>query len=265
MSLNKATLEQLVELSNLIYDENDTVEVFLVMNDYDEQATRESLIEVIKEGIHYLKYDGNNDDFNAMYWFVKGIKTADDHWKSLMNIGEQPLIKQLPVPHAPKHPKQPQRYDQTDEFIKRKNKRLDDELFSDIKQKPKHKDVMAHRAADEILDEYHKHRAQTKFNYNLNKEAITIQASKANYQRMLNDLLNNKPLLRSLPPAIMKELKPYHQKIFEGENELFIDWISKFGHEFVSKADDQLLVNIPHDYDKALFLLNQHRQKYPNS
>ena len=201
MSFDNASLEQLVELSNLIFDENDTVEVFLVMNDYDEQSTRESLIEAIKEGVHDLKYDGNNDDFNAMYWFVKGIKTADAHWESLMNIQPQPLIKQLPVPHAPKHPKQPQRYDQTDEFIKRKNKRLDDELFNDIKQKPKHKDV---------VHEYHKHRAQTKFNYNLNKEAITIQASKANYQRMLNDLLNNKPLLRPLPPAIMKELKPYH-------------------------------------------------------
>ena len=78
MSLNKATLEQLVELSNLIYDENDTVEVFLVMNDYNEQTTRESLIEVINEGIQELNYDGDTNDYNAIYWFVKGVKRSDD-------------------------------------------------------------------------------------------------------------------------------------------------------------------------------------------
>ena len=37
MSSDNTSLEQLVDLSNLIYDENDTIEIFLSLNDYDEQ------------------------------------------------------------------------------------------------------------------------------------------------------------------------------------------------------------------------------------
>ena len=245
MSFDNTSLEQLAELYNLITDDNISVNETLSAYDNNEEQLREDLINnITDELLDNYNYDGDYEDFNAIYWFVKGVKS---------------------IPNPPLKLNPPKRYDQSDEFIRRKNKRLDDELFNDIKQKHKNKDVVAHRAVDEILHEYHKHRAQTKFNYNLNKEAITIQASKANYQRMLNEMLNSKPLLRPLPPAVMKELKPYHQKIFEGENQLFIDWISKFGHEFVNKADDQLLVDVPHDYDKALFLLNQHRSRYPNS
>ena len=194
MSFDNASLEQLAELYNLITDDNLSVNETLLDYDNNEEQLREDLINSITdELLDKYNYDGDYEDFNAIYWFVKGFKSIPN-----------PPLKLCP----------PKRYDQSDEFIKRKNKRLDDELFNDIKQKLKHKDV---------VHEYHKHRSQTKFNYRLNKEAITIQASKANYQRMLNDLINSKPLLRPLPPAIMKELKPYHQKIFEGENELFID------------------------------------------
>ena len=185
MSLNKATLEQLVELSNLIYDENDTVEVFLVMNDYNEQTTRESLIEVINEGIQELNYDGDTNDYNAIYWFFKGVKRSDDN-----------------------------------------------EFFNKLKQLPK---------ANDPLDDFTRQQSQDKFNDKLNKESASIHTSKNNYKQMLNDLIKNKPILRPLPPESMKELKPYHQQLFEAQNQELIDFFDNFGHDFESKDVEHLI------------------------
>ena len=235
------SLEQLIELYNLITDDTNDFNEMLSAYDNNEEQLREDIINnITDELLDNYNYDGDYEDYNAIYWYVKGVKS---------------------IPPPPDHLNPPKRYDQSDDYINRINKRKDDALFNEL-HKLKHKDVMAHRAADEILNEFNKHRAQTKFNDKLKKETTTIHASKANYQRMLKDLINNKPLLRPLAPEIMKELKPYHQKLFEGENELFIDWISNFGHEFESKDVDHLIVNIPHDYSQAKRLLREHQSLY---
>ncbi|KAK8840061.1 hypothetical protein M9Y10_030994 [Tritrichomonas musculus] len=236
MSINNAPINKLIELYNLITDDTNDFSEMLSAYDNNEGQLREDIINnITDELLDNYNYDGDYEDYNAIYWYVKGVKS---------------------IPPPPDHLNPPKRYDQSDDYINRINKRKDDALFNEL-HKLKHKDAMAHRAADEILNEFNKHRAQTKFNDKLKKETTTIHASKANYQRMLKDLINNKPLLRPLAPEIMKELKPYHQKLFEGENELFIDWISNFGHEFESKDVDHLIVNIPHDYSQAKRLLRE--------
>ncbi|KAK8838032.1 hypothetical protein M9Y10_035980 [Tritrichomonas musculus] len=83
------------------------------------------------------------------------------------------------------------------------------------------------------------------------------------YKQLLNELINNPPLLRPLPPQIMKPLKPYAQKLFEGQNEQYIEFIKQYGHDFKSKDEEYLIVNEPHDREQALRLLQNHRKKYP--
>ena len=61
----------------------------------------------------------------------------------------------------------------------------------------------------------------------------------------------------------MNPLKPYAQKLFEGENEEYIEFMKEFGHDFTSKDDEYLIVNIPHDREQAFHLLDKHHQKYP--
>ena len=196
------SLEQLIELYNLITDETNDFNEVLSAYDNNEEQLREDLISRITDELldKYI-YNGDYEDYNAIYWYIKGVKS---------------------IPNPPDHLNSPKRYDQTDDYINRIKKRTDDALLDGL-HKLKHKDT---------INEFNKHRAQTKFNDKLKKETTTIHASKANYQRMLNDLINNKPLLKPLAPEIMKELKPYHQKLFEAENEELIKFFDNFGHEF---------------------------------
>lgn len=60
----------------------------------------------------------------------------------------------------------------------------------------------------------------------------------------------------------MKPLKPYAQKLFEGQNEQYIEFIKQFGHDFKSLDEEQLIVNEPHDREQALRLLQRHHTKY---
>ncbi|KAK8834395.1 hypothetical protein M9Y10_025167 [Tritrichomonas musculus] len=61
----------------------------------------------------------------------------------------------------------------------------------------------------------------------------------------------------------MNPPKPYAQKLFEGENEEYIEFMKEFGHDFTSKDDEYLIVNIPHDREQAFRLFDKHHQKYP--
>ncbi|KAK8876153.1 hypothetical protein M9Y10_006342 [Tritrichomonas musculus] len=170
--------------------------------DNNEEQLREDLISRITDELldKYI-YNGDYEDYNAIYWYIKGVKS---------------------IPNPPDHLNSPKRYDQTDDYINRIKKRTDDALLDGL-HKLKHKDA---------INEFNKHRAQNKFNDKLKKETTTTHASKTNYQRMLNDLINNKPFLKPLAPEIMKELKPYHKKLFEAENEELIKFFDNFGHEF---------------------------------
>ncbi|KAK8886403.1 hypothetical protein M9Y10_041866, partial [Tritrichomonas musculus] len=121
-----------------------------------------------------------------------------------------------------------------------------------------YKNLHKYKISDPI-DEYNKRKTHDKFNSQINKEKSII-THKLKYKNMLNELLNNKPLLKPLPPTEMKQLKPYAQKLFEAQNEELINFFENFGHDFQSKDYDYLIVNIPHDYDQALNLLIQHRK-----
>ena len=168
--LDDCEIGELVELSNLIYDENDRIDDFMSISNGDEQLVRASLIEAISEGLLDKGYDGGND-YYAMYWFMKGSKAADDHWESLMNIQPQPLIKQLHVPHAPKHPKQPMRYIDSDAPLFNKLKRL-------------------RKDSDPLVD-FNRQRLHEKFNRDLRKKDDSLMDSIKKQHRYLNEFWRN--------------------------------------------------------------------------
>ena len=88
-----------------------------------------------------------------------------------------------------------------------------------------------------------------KFTDNINKESSQIKTSKANYRKMLDKLITERPIL---PPDEMLELKPYSIQLFEKNNEDLIDYFKTFGHDFKSKSDEYLTINEPNDEYKAL-------------
>ncbi|KAK8896284.1 hypothetical protein M9Y10_014181 [Tritrichomonas musculus] len=59
-----------------------------------------------------------------------------------------------------------------------------------------------------------------RFNEKIEKENIQIQASKANYKRMLDDLRKPLPTLRPLPD----DAKPYPQILFENQNQELLEY-----------------------------------------
>ena len=118
-------LDKIIELYNLITDSNDDLNEILSAYDNNENQLRNDLNDEIADTLlDKYNYDGDYEDFNAIYYFIKGVKSADAHWESLMNIQSQPLIKQLHIPHAPKHPKQPKKYIDSDTSFFNKLKRL---------------------------------------------------------------------------------------------------------------------------------------------
>ena len=115
-----------------------------------------------------------------------------------MNLPFQPEIKYLGIPHAPKYPKAPKRFiDSNDSaylnYFKRKHFNVKDKV----------RDILRKR-----------------FNEKIEKENIQIQASKANYKRMLDDLRKPLPTLRPLPD----DAKPYPQILFENQNQELLEY-----------------------------------------
>ena len=83
------TIQNLIDLSNLLYGDNDTYEDWFEAFGNDEKI-RIELIESINEKLKANNYDGPND-YYAMYWFAKGLN--------------------LPVPQKPK------RYVDSDDYL----------------------------------------------------------------------------------------------------------------------------------------------------
>ena len=71
MSLDNTPTNKLIELSNLLYHENDTFDDWFEVFK-DEDQIRKELIEMLVLDILDKGYDGKND-YNSMYWFVKGL------------------------------------------------------------------------------------------------------------------------------------------------------------------------------------------------
>ena len=91
------TIQNLIDLSNLLYGDNDTYEDWLKAFDNEGKAhdsvdeqIRIELIDSIKNELKANNYDGPND-YYAMYWFAKGLN--------------------LPVPQKPK------RYVDSDDYL----------------------------------------------------------------------------------------------------------------------------------------------------
>ena len=104
MTLDNSTTEQLIELFKL-FDDSIIPEI---QQRHDEQFLRDYLIETITELLIDYGYDGDNN-YDSMYWFAKGLNIPS--------------------------PKPLQRYIDTDEYKNREQKRADDELFKNIKNK----------------------------------------------------------------------------------------------------------------------------------
>ena len=148
----------------------------------------------------------------------------------------------------------PNKYDLIYSFVKGYNKRLDNDFFSTLKQRA----IPLGNISIDKVDEFNKKILREKFNEKIKDENIR----NIKYKKLLNELINEKPILKPLPPKEMIPLKPYHEKLFEANNNEFIDFINHFGHDFNSKDDNNLLVNMPNDYEKAVELLNKVRNKY---
>ena len=102
---------------------------------------------------------------------------TDDAWESLMNIQPQPLIKQLHVPHAPKHPKQVTKYIDSDI-----------PLFNKLKHLRKINDPsLSGTASLEVLYEFNRQRLHEKFNRDLHKKDDSLMDSIKKQHRYLNE------------------------------------------------------------------------------
>lgn len=122
-------LMQLVELNNLMNDDNLSVNEWLEAFDDNEDQVREELLNIIIDDLmDKYNYDGDYEDFNAMNYFIKGVKS---------------------VPTPPNHPTQPQRYDQSDDYLFNKLKRL--------------------RKINNPLDDFIRQQLQLKFNRDMHK------------------------------------------------------------------------------------------------
>ena len=263
--LERKTKDKLVDLLNLLKGYHETTEEYLNWVETEEELRGLLIHDIINDLITEKNYDGDND-CDVMYWFTKGIqsekerqKMEEDAINDLMNMGYQEPIKHMKIPHVPKQMKQPKRYVDSDEF-----KRKEDEKYFKKMNKDKYKKV-------DPFDEHVRDKMKAKFNYRIQKESNEIKnmervynTSKEVYKEMLDKLVNEKPILRPLPPGEMLDLKPNSEYLFEKNNEMLIDYFTKFGHEFENKDDEYLIVNEPHDKEKARAELLVHRKKYLN-
>ena len=111
MTRENVTIQDLVNLFNLITGDNDTYEYWLEAFDNDEKI-RIELIDYINRELKANNYDGEND-YHAMYWFAKGFK--------------------LPAPQKPK------RYvDSDDYFFHQLHKYKVQDKINDFKRKRIH-------------------------------------------------------------------------------------------------------------------------------
>ena len=72
MTLENSSIQDLINLDNLLNNDIYTYEEWFDAVNNDEQIRKE-LIESINEKINSNKYDGPND-YHAMYWFAKGLR-----------------------------------------------------------------------------------------------------------------------------------------------------------------------------------------------
>ena len=137
MTLENCSTSKLIEFADfLMIDPNGTM-FENSLESFGEDLFREILIMLIDQTLRLeYDYEGPND-YNAMYWYAKGIKTYNDAVSDLYRIGYQEATNQSLIPSLPKSHNQPKRYDETDEYRSREQKKADEMLFKNITEKYK--------------------------------------------------------------------------------------------------------------------------------
>ena len=83
--------------------------------DFDENVMTDFFDKIIDK-LNETGYDADGSEnwtYDSVYWFAKGYnakKGETEAINELMNLPFQPEIKYLGIPHAPKQPKAPKRY-----------------------------------------------------------------------------------------------------------------------------------------------------------
>ena len=159
MTLENSSTEKLIELLTLLND-NDISFVESIKQDFkNEKLLRDYLIETNIEILFDNGYDGDNN-YDSMYWFAKGLNIPSP----------QPL----------------QRYIDTDEYKNREQKRADDELFKNIKNKYK-------QIPDKLYD-FKRKQLKTKFKQQRIKEVNDYNKWKRNNEeqdQIIKEIMEN--------------------------------------------------------------------------
>ncbi|KAK8847817.1 hypothetical protein M9Y10_018849 [Tritrichomonas musculus] len=210
-------------------------------------AVNPNLTDKIIDKLIEMDYD-EDDSYNHMYWFAKGFnaKREDDEYFKKFDrnrfIVNDPLDK-----FKRKNAKDKFEKDRKNEKIKRE----DDTYFKNLNRDEfKVKDPLDELMRMDVHDKFENDRKHE-------RQAITV---KENYKRMFDDLRKPLPKLNPIP----SDWKPYSQILFEKENQELLEYFEKHGHEFENIDTENLMVNQPHDEQKALAVLEETRRKYPN-
>ncbi|KAK8839370.1 hypothetical protein M9Y10_032306 [Tritrichomonas musculus] len=248
--ITEVATEDLEKMMLMIGHDEDTLKI-LRDEHGNENRYRNELIDYIIDFALERGFDDDQPYYNSLYWFFRGSQTnaereaeTEEFINGMMNIGYQPKIKHIGVPHAPKHTRPPVRYVDTDDYKRRQQKKVDDRFFNDLRSHP--------RVEYDPLTKLMRSTLNKKFVDSVRKESDQIKTSKVNYKQMLDKLIRERPILGPLPPGELLELKPYSLQLFEKNNRDLIDYFETFGHEFTSKNDEYLTVNKPNDEVKAL-------------
>lgn len=124
----------------------------------------------------------------------------------------------------------------------------DDKLFSELKQ----------YKVNDPYDTFVRISNQNKFEKWFNNERQIIKQKHLKKQS-LEQIINNKPLLRPLPPKTNKQPTPYIKKRFEKDNKSVIEFINN-NSNFVNECDKYLIVNEPHDLKAAITMLKHYNK-----
>ena len=188
------------------------------------------------------------DDFRDIPEEELRESLVDDVRTKLTELGYNGVERFVPIFSFAKNYEQ-QRLNST----RAQNEKAIDDYFNNFNKR-------AYMVNDPV-DEYHRMKTQDRFDEQ-RKDEKTMSAARRTHDDMIKQLVNNKPLLRPLPPKSMKPLKPYAEKLFELQNKELADYLNNCGHEFVNKSEEYLMINEPQDKEKANIAVRQALNKY---
>ena len=131
-----------------------------------------------------------------------------------------------------------------------RNAIYDKRLFDELKDKRKRVDP---------YDEYQRMVVQDKFKHNIDTQNIKYRFGKA-----MNEINDNKPLLRPIPKIEVDPLKTYYQKMLEEENKESYEYIAEHPELFKEKdyENNLLMINFPENEADAIETYNRATDKH---